>query len=89
MNLSRCVRNAWRIRLALNGSAALESNATARQNTTRKGNALEKRIFEYFQAEIAADRFWAKKANCKVFSKKGYRSRDRNTEIVFDRPTLN
>ena len=53
-------------------------------NTSRVGNVLEKRIHDLFQAEIDADRFWAKKSNCKVFWKKGYHSKDRNTEIVFD-----
>ena len=53
-------------------------------NTSRVGNVLEKRIHDLFQAEIDADRFWAKKSNCKVFWKKGYHSKDRNTAIVFD-----
>lgn len=52
--------------------------------TAQKGNALEKRIRNLFQAEIDADRFWAKKTNCKVFLKKGYHSKDRQKEIVFD-----
>lgn len=34
--------------------------------------------------EIDADRFWAKKDCCKVFWKKGYHSKDRGKEIVFD-----
>ena len=53
-------------------------------NTSRVGNVLEKRIHDLFQAEIDADRFWAKKANCKVFWKKGYHSKDRNKKITFD-----
>jgi Zn-dependent peptidase ImmA (M78 family) len=36
------------------------------------------------QEEINADRFWAKKSNCKVFWKKGYHSKDRGGNIVFD-----
>lgn len=54
------------------------------RSTTGKGNALERRIRDLFQAEIDADRFWAKKKNCKVFWKKGYYSKDRGTEIIFD-----
>lgn len=53
-------------------------------STSAKGNALEQRIRDLFQAEIDADRFWAKKKNCKVFWKKGYFSKDRGTEIIFD-----
>ena len=57
----------------------------SRQNSTKHiGDMLEKRVLNYFRAEIAADRFWAKKANCRLFSKKGYHSKDRNTKIVFD-----
>jgi len=52
--------------------------------TIEKGDALEKRIRDLFQTEINADRFWAKSANCKVFWKKGYHSKDRQSEIVFD-----
>lgn len=57
---------------------------TVPPSTTGKGNALERRIRDLFQAEIDADRFWAKKKNCKVFWKKGYYSKDRGTEIIFD-----
>lgn len=53
-------------------------------STKQIGDALEERVRNYFEAEIAADRFWAKKTNCKVFWKKGYFSKDRNSEIVFD-----
>lgn len=53
-------------------------------NSTHKGDALEKCIFGLFQTEIEADRFWAKKENCKIFWKKGYYSKDRERDIVFD-----
>lgn len=43
----------------------------AASSTHAKGNSLERRIRDLFQAEIDADRFWAKKPNCKVFWKKG------------------
>lgn len=53
-------------------------------SSTKKGNALEQRVRDLLQAEIDADRFWAKKSNCKVFWKKGYHSKDRGGDIVFD-----
>lgn len=53
-------------------------------NSREIGDALEVRVRDYFRAEIAADRFWAKKENCRVFWKKGYHSKDRNSKIVFD-----
>lgn len=52
--------------------------------TIEKGDALEKSIRDLFQIEIDADRFWAKSTNCKVFWKKGYHSKDRQSKIVFD-----
>jgi predicted helicase len=60
------------------------TKASNEDSTGQRGDAFERRMLEYFRAEIEADRFWAKKANCKVFWKKGYHSKDRNTEIVFD-----
>lgn len=48
------------------------------------GNALETKIYNLFQTEIAADRLWAKKDNCRLFLKKGYYSRDRKGKIIFD-----
>ncbi|TXT35103.1 MAG: hypothetical protein FD135_5094 [Comamonadaceae bacterium] len=57
---------------------------TDSRSTTEKGNALERHIRDLFQVEIDADRFWAKKQNCKVFLKKGYFSKDRGTDIIFD-----
>jgi Zn-dependent peptidase ImmA (M78 family) len=53
-------------------------------NSTAVGNQLEGAIFKLFQSEIEADRFLAKKGNCKLLLKKGYYSRDRKTEIIFD-----
>ncbi len=57
---------------------------TSSRSTTGKGNALEQQIHDLFLTEIDADRFWAKKQNCKVFWKKGYFSKDRGTKIIFD-----
>ena len=53
-------------------------------STTQTGNALERRVYDLLQTEIDADRFWAKKENCRVFWKKDYHSKDRADDIVFD-----
>jgi Zn-dependent peptidase ImmA (M78 family) len=53
-------------------------------NTVHKGDALETRIHDLFAAEIAADRFWAKQSCCRIFRKKGYFSKDRGANIIFD-----
>ncbi len=53
-------------------------------STVTKGNALEAQIHDLFQIEIEADRFYVKKQNCKIFLKKGYHSKDRQRNIVFD-----
>lgn len=53
-------------------------------SSTAAGNALEEEIFQLFRSEIEGGRFWAKKANCKLFRRKGYFSKDRNANIVFD-----
>lgn len=53
-------------------------------STTERGNLLETRIYEFFKAEIAANRFFAKAECCKVRRKPKYFSRDRGSEITFD-----
>lgn len=53
-------------------------------SSTARGDLLESRVHDLLQAEIDADRFWVKKDNCRVFHKKGYYSKDRGKEIVFD-----
>ncbi len=53
-------------------------------SSIQKGNALELRVRDLFESEISEDRFWAKKDNCRVFWKKGYHSKDRQDDIVFD-----
>ena len=53
-------------------------------STTKRGDKLEKRIHDFFAAEIAADRFFAKASCCKVRKKPKYFSRDRGREIIFD-----
>lgn len=54
------------------------------QSTLAKGNKLEDQIFKFFKMLIDNDQFWAKSENCKIFQKKEYFSKDRNSSIVFD-----
>lgn len=53
-------------------------------NSTTKGNYLEVKIFNLFQQQISQDKFFAKKEFCKIFRKKGYYSKDRESDIIFD-----
>lgn len=53
-------------------------------STTKVGDELEQRIFELIEKEFENDRFPIKKENCKLFRKKGYYSKDREREIIFD-----
>lgn len=52
--------------------------------STERGDVLEKRIHDFLAGEIKADRFFAKKACCKLRRKPKYFSRDRGREITFD-----
>lgn len=53
-------------------------------STTKVGDELEQRIFELLDKVFENDSFPIKKANCKFFKKKGYYSKDREREIIFD-----
>ena len=53
-------------------------------STTTKGNKLEEDIFQLLNGELDLDRFFVKRENSKVFLKKGYYSKDRQKEIIFD-----
>ena len=53
-------------------------------STSSRGNTLETRIFDLLEAEILAGRFLTTPDRCKVFRKKGYYSKDREKEIIFD-----
>jgi Zn-dependent peptidase ImmA (M78 family) len=53
-------------------------------NATKIGDAFEDVVYRYFLDLIEADRFYIAPQFCKVFQKKGYFSRDRGKEIVFD-----
>jgi Zn-dependent peptidase ImmA (M78 family) len=53
-------------------------------NTTLKGDAFEDVICHPLAREISEDRFWARKDCCRLFRKKRYYSKDRQTDIIFD-----
>jgi len=53
-------------------------------NTTKKGDVFEREVFNFFKNEITSNRFYVKKEYCKIFSKKGYYSKDRSKDIIFD-----
>lgn len=48
------------------------------------GLALEQRVHAYFREEIAAGRFLGRPDCCKILHHKGYYSRDRRADIIFD-----
>lgn len=53
-------------------------------DTTKKGDELEDKVYELFRDDILNERFWAKKECCKIYQKKGYFSKDREKNIIFD-----
>lgn len=53
-------------------------------STTKKGDVLELAIFDHFKTLIESDSFFAAKECCRIFHRKGYYSRDRESEIIFD-----
>lgn len=55
-----------------------------RMKSTTKGNNLEDDIFQLIKGELDTGRFFVKGENCKIFSKKGYYSKDRQKNIIFD-----
>ncbi len=60
--------------------------ATRRENmnTTRKGNKLEARVFALIERLISEDGFYITRDRCKLYPKRGYYSKDRGKDIVFD-----
>lgn len=53
-------------------------------NTVSKGDALEIPIFDLIKAEIDAGTFLFRSECCRIFRRKGYYSKARESEIVFD-----
>lgn len=53
-------------------------------NTVLKGNSFEDKVFDIFETQLRDGSFYLKKEFCKVFKKKGYFSKDREKDIIFD-----
>jgi len=53
-------------------------------SSTVKGKELETQILSLFETQISNNKFYVKKENCKIFSQKGYYSKDRKKDILFD-----
>ena len=54
------------------------------KNTTTKGDILEKSIFDLFTSFVESGQFWGNSSMSQVFRKKGYYSRAREKDIIFD-----
>lgn len=54
------------------------------KNTRKKGDEFELKIYDFFCKEIRDGRFFVNNQNCKIFRQKGYYSKDRDKEIIFD-----
>jgi hypothetical protein len=55
-----------------------------RSNSSQVGDELEEIIYSLVQREIRANRTCLKYECCKIFHKKGYFSKDRGADIIFD-----
>jgi Zn-dependent peptidase ImmA (M78 family) len=53
-------------------------------DTITKGNKLEDQVYDFFSEEISEERFFAKSECCRIYKKKGYYSKDREKNIIFD-----
>ena len=53
-------------------------------NSTKKGDEFERKVFLYFRSLIEQDQFLAKRECCRIYQKKKYYSRDRESDIIFD-----
>lgn len=53
-------------------------------NTVKKGDKFEHQIYQFFKNTIEKDEFFFKKDLCKIYSQKGYYSKDREKNIKFD-----
>ena len=53
-------------------------------DTTKKGDKLENLAFEVFESQIAEDCFFSRREFTKIYRKKGYYSKDREKNIIFD-----
>jgi Zn-dependent peptidase ImmA (M78 family) len=53
-------------------------------STVSVGDALEKSVYDYFSRLIEEERFPVRRELCRIYQKKGYYSKDREAEIIFD-----
>ena len=53
-------------------------------STTKKGDLFEDQVYELLVADIKSNNFIANEQCCRIYKKKGYYSRDRERDIVFD-----
>jgi Zn-dependent peptidase ImmA (M78 family) len=53
-------------------------------NTKDAGDSFELEIYNFFREEIENDRLGIDKNKCKIYRQKGYYSKDRESEIIFD-----
>lgn len=53
-------------------------------DTTAKGNSLEDQVYALFSKMISEGQFPARSEHCQIYKKKGYFSKDRENEIIFD-----
>jgi len=60
------------------------TEAEQSMNTKLKGDSLESKFLRLLKRELLKGKFFVSADLCKVFSKKGYYSKDRAKDIVFD-----
>ena len=53
-------------------------------SSVAKGSAFEEKIYEHFCRLISDGRFFASPDCCQIYRQKGYHSRDRDADIIFD-----
>src|SRR6266568_5905703 len=53
-------------------------------NSSIAGNQFEQKMFNYFDRQIKRGRFLFRRECCRIFRKKGYYSKDRGKNIIFD-----
>ncbi|NGF56771.1 restriction endonuclease [Parapedobacter sp. SGR-10] len=53
-------------------------------NTTKRGNNFENRVYAYLQEALSQDNLFVPQKTSRIFQKKGYFSRDRQSDIITD-----
>ena len=54
------------------------------KSSLSKGNDLEQKVYDYLRREIEEDRFLVRSNFCRIYQRKGYHSKDRGGDIIFD-----